>query len=71
MRKEVDHIEEYRQELKELEAFKNDKSEMFETDDSADLEELHLRIKLYITMQRYEKSAILPMVFTLLTFTLI
>lgn len=45
MRKEVDHIEEYRQELKELEAFKNDKSEMFETDDSADLEELHLRIK--------------------------
>ena len=45
MRKEVDHIEEYRQELKELEAFKNDESKMFATDDSADLEELHLRIK--------------------------
>lgn len=45
MRKEVDYIEEHRQELKELEAFKNDESEMFATDDSADLEELHLRIK--------------------------
>lgn len=45
MRKEVDYIEAYRQEVKELESFKNDKSEMFATDDSADLEELHLRIK--------------------------
>ena len=45
MRKEADYIKEYLQELKELEAFKNDESEMFETDDSADLKELHLRIK--------------------------
>ena len=45
MRKEVDYIEEYRQEMIELEASKEEANEMFATDTSADLEELKLRIK--------------------------
>ena len=45
MRKEVDYIEEYRQEMIELEASKEEVNEMFASDTSADLEELKLRIK--------------------------
>lgn len=45
MRKEVDYIEEYRQEMIELEASKEEANEMFASDTSADLEELKLRIK--------------------------
>lgn len=45
MRKEVDYIEEYRQEMIELEASKAEANEMFASDTSADLEELRLRIK--------------------------
>ena len=45
MKKAVDYIEAYRQEVQELEASKNDESEMFTSDTSADLEELKLRIK--------------------------
>lgn len=45
MRKEVDYIEAYRQEIKELESFKNEENEMSASNDSADLEELRLRIK--------------------------
>ena len=45
MRKEVNYIEEFRQEMKEMETFKSDKSDISSSDTSADLEELHLRIK--------------------------
>lgn len=45
MRKEVDYIEAFRQELAEMKNFKADEHEPFPYDDAADLEELHLRIK--------------------------
>lgn len=45
MRKEVDYIEEYRQEMIELESSNAEANEMFASDTSADLEELRLRIK--------------------------
>lgn len=56
MRKEVDYIEAYRQEMKELETPKPEEDEMFTSDNSADFEELKLRIKHHeIVESQYDR----------------
>lgn len=56
MRKEVDYIEAYRQKMKKLETPKPEEDEMFTSDNSADFEELKLRIKHHeIVESQYDR----------------